>query len=303
MYWHQGTGNINDATKWFSQSNGQGDAGRVPLPQDVLVFDGSSFDGASTITQNMARIGTINFLDATNNPSFTTSTAAEVYGSIILGTLQLTASSQAYTLMGRGSYSITSNSNIWAKAFTLNAPNGTYTLNDDMPISVSGTAWTGTAGTIAGTGYINLTYNGATGVTFAGGGLGTYNLWIATTGTSVCTITGSNSFTNFKCTAGRSIIFTNSTTQTIANSPLISGTEGGKTTLRNSSSTTKFNLTKSGTAVLGVDYLDVQYCAALPAIWYVGENSITNNANNTGLKFTAFTEFPANSGNFFMFFK
>lgn len=100
-YWHEGTGNTNNYAKWYTETNGGGTqmaSTRVPLPQDTLHFDINSFDsGSRVITQNMPRIGSIDFTGAANTPTFTTSTNASVFGSLILiSGMTLTNSTNQY---------------------------------------------------------------------------------------------------------------------------------------------------------------------------------------------------------------
>lgn len=136
-YWHEGTGNFSNYAKWYTATNGGGTqmaSTRVPLPQDTCYFDSSSFDsGSQTITQNMVRFGSIIWTGAANTPTWTTSTTAEVYGSItLISDMTLTASTQTYTFMGRGSYTLTTAGKTWPKNMTLNAVGGTLTLQDKL---------------------------------------------------------------------------------------------------------------------------------------------------------------------------
>jgi len=58
QYWHEGTGSWSNPAKWFTATNGGGSAGRVPLPQDGVIFDVNSIDSSgSTITIDCARVG------------------------------------------------------------------------------------------------------------------------------------------------------------------------------------------------------------------------------------------------------
>lgn len=71
----------------------------------------------------MPRIGGVNWTGATNTPTWTTSTACSVFGSItLISGMTLTASTQAYTFEGRSTYTITNGTKTWAKQFTMNAP-------------------------------------------------------------------------------------------------------------------------------------------------------------------------------------
>ncbi len=116
------TGNWNDATKWTS---------RVPLPQDDVVIN----TGSGVITGNVARLGrNINFTGF--NGTFTSSTLASIFGSLTLATgMTVTASAQTYTFEGRSTHTITSAGKSWAKSFNIQAPGGTYTLQDNFVTS------------------------------------------------------------------------------------------------------------------------------------------------------------------------
>jgi len=86
------------------------------------------------MTQNLQRIGTITASAFTG--TLTTNTACTCYGSITLGSgMTLTNSTQVYTLAGRGTHTLTSAGKSWAKAFTIDAPGGSYTLQDNFTSS------------------------------------------------------------------------------------------------------------------------------------------------------------------------
>jgi hypothetical protein len=157
-YWYKNTGNFTSTTLWFTGSGGTGtridsDArnAKVILPQDTCYFDSSSFDaGSQTITQGMVRIGSVIWTGATNTPAFTTSTDCSVFGSItLIAGMTLTASAQAYTFEGRGSYTLDSGGLTWEKAIILNAPGGSgvLTLKSNLTLGATRTLTT-TAGTL-----------------------------------------------------------------------------------------------------------------------------------------------------------
>ena len=140
-YWIGGTGNWADVAEWANSSGGSASSGRVPLPQDDATFDANSFSaGSQTVTQNMPRAGkNINWTGVTNTPTWTTSTAASVFGSLTLVSgMTLTASTQAYTFEGRGTHTITNAGKTWGKGFDFSAPGGTYTLQDALISTGSG---------------------------------------------------------------------------------------------------------------------------------------------------------------------
>ena len=71
----------------------------IPLPQDTATFTTA---GTVTITQDMPRIGSVDFSTVSGAKTWTTSTACSVFGSINLTNLTtLTASTQDYTFEGR----------------------------------------------------------------------------------------------------------------------------------------------------------------------------------------------------------
>ncbi len=125
----QGTagGNWSDVTKWTS---------RVPLPQDDVVIN-SAFSASQTITADMPRLGrSINWTGATGSPTWSfASTANTIYGSVTLISGMTISGTQTLTLAGRSSYSLTSAGKNWTQNITLNAPNGTYSLNDALTAS------------------------------------------------------------------------------------------------------------------------------------------------------------------------
>ncbi len=121
------------AVTW-SETSGGATGQRVPLPQDTAILDANSTTG--TMTQNLQRIGTINCTGFTG--TLTTSTTCTCYGSITLSSgMTLTGSTQGYTLAGRGTHTLTSAGKIWAKAFTIDAPGGSYTLQDNFKSSAT----------------------------------------------------------------------------------------------------------------------------------------------------------------------
>lgn len=114
--------------------------GRVSLPQDTAYFDAGSFANASAVvTQDMPRIGSVDWTGAMNTPTWTTSTTASCFGSITLITattgMVLTGSTHTYTMEGRGSYTLTSAGNTWAKDIHCYAPGGALSILDALTTS------------------------------------------------------------------------------------------------------------------------------------------------------------------------
>ncbi len=135
QYWFKDTGNWSTAGQWFLATNGGGGAGRVPLPQDDVVFDVNSFSAVSkTVTQDMPRIGkSINWTGATNSPTWTVSTALTIYGSLTLISGMTFTNSVSWTFEGRGSFTLTmagKNFNSSVPTITISMFGGTLTLQD-----------------------------------------------------------------------------------------------------------------------------------------------------------------------------
>jgi hypothetical protein len=75
QYWHTTTGGTylwSNVNNWASSTGGTGGTGRVPLPQDNVIFDANSIGAASTTVEaDMPRVGTnINWTGVTNAPTF-----------------------------------------------------------------------------------------------------------------------------------------------------------------------------------------------------------------------------------------
>ncbi len=106
---------------------------------------------------------------------------------------------------------------------TLTMGSGTWTITD------SGSSWYLGAGT-------NLTFNSNTStlkftdsntgnVFFDGSGKTYYNIWNATSGSDIFIFINSNTFNDIKIDAGRTVKFTDGTTQTISSITCIAGTQ------------------------------------------------------------------------------
>lgn len=148
QYWYKASGNDSWSTlgNWYLGTGGLGGAGRVPLAQDTAILDDLSFGAAGmTLTQDMPRIPTTTFCGddgahpVANTPTFTTSLAASVFGSLTLTPLMtLTASTQPYLFDGRaagmpvGGWTLTSAGLTWAKDISPRTYGGTLKLLDDL---------------------------------------------------------------------------------------------------------------------------------------------------------------------------
>ncbi len=138
QYWIGDTGNWSDSTKW-SLTSGGGNTGRVPLPQDDVVFDANSFSSTSQIvTDDMYRLGkNITFAGdgsgaVLNTPTFDSVTDATIYGSLTLTSDMIVSASQTINLESRTSSTLTSAGHTIPSAINVNAFSGTYTLGDAL---------------------------------------------------------------------------------------------------------------------------------------------------------------------------
>jgi hypothetical protein len=180
-YYTSASDNWSTIGKWYTGPGGTGTQSTYPpLPQDVARFDSLSFTaGGITITQDMPRIGSVDWTGATNTPTWTTSTICSVYGSItLIAGMVLTNSTQAYTFAGRGSYTLDSAVSTWAKSLTINMATGTLTLKSDLSDNLTSDILTVTSGTLTCIDGIN-NYN----ITFATISVGTNGNLTLGTGT------------------------------------------------------------------------------------------------------------------------
>lgn len=138
QYWFQDTGNWSDSTKWFLGSGGAGGAGRVPLPQDDVVFDASSFSTTGrVVTLDMPRGGkNTTWASAANNPSLTLTIDTTSFGSLTLQSGMTLSGVFGYTLEGRSAaYTLTSAGKAFPAVLNIQAAGGSYTLQDDLLVT------------------------------------------------------------------------------------------------------------------------------------------------------------------------
>lgn len=221
---------------------------------------------ASTITtagKNILGTGGITYLDCYLYSSLTVQDDISFTGGIVLRNGTLTFTSTNVTI-----FDFISNQGAGYSS-TLNMGSGLWTLTGEN-------MWTINAQCTLNkdTANIKLTKNSSNNKQFAGGGK-TYNdIWNATQGTGYLTITGSNTFNDFKIDAGRTVKFTNSTTTTVTTFTAL-GTSGSHIVISNTSSTTHATLAKAGGGTIsGCDYIDIQEITGSPAsTWYIGLHS------------------------------
>lgn len=151
QYWRQtvtGQKNWSDVNNWANASGGAGGTGRVPLPQDTARFDANSFTTTGCeVVQDYPRTGSIDWTGATNNPRWNTNTLAGGIDFAIFGSMTLISAMNPFALLGyvgvalagRGNYTLTRAGQIIAfPHFTVAAPGGTYTCQDDFSLGQAG---------------------------------------------------------------------------------------------------------------------------------------------------------------------
>ncbi len=239
----------------------------TPGNNSVINYTG---DGSTTIAATgYANLQVGNATTQTGGRTYTLGGDITVTGTLTVGP---STGSNTQTLDG-SSYTITL-SNVVANVFTMQA-HGSYT---------------------AGTSTIKILNGSTTDVTFAGGGATYNNIWFnRSASTGSITITGSNTFNDFKDTgtAAHSILFTHGTTTTVTTFS-VSGSAGNLITI-NSDTTATHTLTKAGGGVISRDYLSIQHSVATPSsTWYAGTHSTNNQATSSAGSGWAFS-IPASS--------
>jgi len=227
-YWVGGTGNWSDVNEWANSSGGVAGTGRVPLSQDDVVFDASSFSaGSQTVAEDMPRAGkNINWSAVTNTPkwNFTISNTRSIFGSVTLGVMTAGSAANYYVVFeGRGSFLLTSNGVLWNDLYMqLNAPGGTLTLQDAFSTTLILLITSGTFNandknvtakivSIYGTGIRTVTMGSGT---WTSTGLNNWSVWDAITvtnltfnkGTGTIKLTGSSGTQTF---AGGGLTYNN----------------------------------------------------------------------------------------------
>lgn len=260
-----GGGNWSTSALWTS---------RVPLPQDDVTLPASS---AGTLTADMPRLGRNIASSAFDKTLSFASTPNTIFGNIALGASGTYSGTQALTLAGRGSHTITSNGKAFPQNITIAAFGGTYTLQDTFAgtpnlatgagtftvgafdVTVKGTFTLGTGTTVnmgTGTWYMSRTIS--MWVTAASATLNAQSSTIQLTGANVTTATfggGGYTYNNLhwsSTTSTGALIITGA--NTFADFK-IDGTTARTVTFPSSTTTTMGSFTRSnqGTAVLTIN--------------------------------------------------
>lgn len=115
----------------WSDAIWSGSPSRVPLPQDNVSLAGVS---GGTLTADMLRLGkSIDWTSATGNPIWNLPNNI-MYGSLTLISGMSISGAGILTFSGVSAFTITSAGKILTLSFTVNAPRGTYTLQDDLNV-------------------------------------------------------------------------------------------------------------------------------------------------------------------------
>lgn len=138
-YWvHPATATQTILDNNWSASSGGATGASVPLPQDTMIFDASSFSaGSETVQIGLAglRFGIMNWTGATNSPTLSLNTACEPNGSIILISGMTVSGSSAWSPKGGNTMVITSAGKT-LPAVNIGCFGASFTLGDDTTFGV-----------------------------------------------------------------------------------------------------------------------------------------------------------------------
>lgn len=172
------TGNASTAANWTS---------RVPLAQDNVIVSGLT---SGTLTQDMPRFGANLDFTSSSGGTYAPTVDYTVFGSVTLVSAITISGTNQITLGARTSKTLTSNTKAYPGAVVIQAPSGTYTLQDNFSVPTASlgvtfgtfdasnrnltlSAWTvsgtGTKAVKMGTGTWTLS-NAVVPVTFSGSG-------------------------------------------------------------------------------------------------------------------------------------
>ena len=277
LYWVGGTGTWDNSTptNWSLTTGGSGSQG---LPQSTtnVHFDGNS--GTGTVTTG-ASLACANLVFTSYTGTFAGSNTLNIGANLTLGSGMTNTYTGAITFSSTSTgQTITTAGITLGSSLAFNGSGGAWTLQDNITCSAitltlgtliatsqtiilsgSGTVWNINGGSFtSGTSTIKFTDATSSAKTFVGGNQTYYNLYLTGSGTGAYTITGSNTFNDFKCdTPPHTINFTAGTTQTL-NTFTVSGTAGNLMTLQSTSSGTQWMLRKATLGTVSRNYLSLQ---------------------------------------------
>lgn len=150
-YWVGNGGSWSSTAHWATSSNGVSGA-TVPLAQDTVIFDASSFSSPSqTITTDISLLGSISFAGASSNPVLNTPTwnigsnTVYIFGSVTLVSgMNIGVGTNSINFYARSAVTLTSAGKTFNGQTTIDAAGGTITLQDALNINNTFTVGTGT---------------------------------------------------------------------------------------------------------------------------------------------------------------
>lgn len=276
-FWVGGNGNwdASTTTNWSDSSGGTSGA---PVPTSItpVTVDANSGSGTITVTAT-SNCTDLNFTGSSIG-TFAGSSALNIYGSMTLISGLTFTYSGAVNFLSTSTGKTITTAGKTLTALIFNATGGGWTLQDNMTatsvtltagtlnlssftvtLTGSGTPWNANGGSISGgTSTIKLTNATSSSKTFAGGGLTYNNFYITGSGTGTYTISGNNTFNDFKAdTPPHTIIFTALSVQQLQTFT-VNGTAGNLMTLQSTVSGSPWRLSKLTSGVVSCDYLSIQ---------------------------------------------
>lgn len=314
----------SDATKWFSNYE-RTIQGRVPLPQDDAIFDENSFTGASTLNVNVPRIGGLNMEGVNQGIIINSSSIECYKGMILsniitanfgvnfigVGNYFIDVKNKCNIgLFYRGNYTILSNIkgsscvigrdviidfngfsgtfySIQAYSYgksTVNLRNGTLTITGPagQPFAVAGlpTIWYFENSTIKFTPIGSYNYIP---LTLGNGNKSVNKVHLSGSHSGNFDILEGFTFNELIIDLGRKVRFTAGTTQNISKLTAI-GIPTNPIKI-DSTTTSRFNLVKTGSEPNECNFIDISNSNASPSgSWPAGYNS-NDMGNNAGWEF------------------
>ncbi|MDQ3075968.1 MAG: hypothetical protein M3Q34_02475 [bacterium] len=284
------TGNItvNTDTILLAQSNNINSAGTLTIAPYTAAGTVGVAGGAGTLGLTSTFLSYLTYATSLQigNSSQTGATTLGAYASWAKPISFVVNASGAIAVSGAqtnsSAFSFTGPTTLTADitSTTLTIVSGTFIAGSQtITLTGTGSLFSNSGTFTAGTSTIKYTDSSATGKTFAGGGQTYYNFWYAPgTGTGTLTISGSNTFTDFKDngTIAHSILFTTGTTQNFTTFT-VSGNVGQLITINSTDTGTHALVKVAGTSTVDSDYLNIQHSIATPGgTWSAGDNSTNN---------------------------
>jgi len=275
-----------------------------PVTNNSTLTVTTALSGASTLTQgasstlNIGGTSGITTLDAGTNANTvaynggtqtikSSNYSALTINSVGTKTLGGTVGASGVVTVSTGDLD-TGNYDLTGSSFVISDTSAVTLGSSTITATGTGTVWnyTSSGAATAGTSTIKFTDTSASGKTFAGNGKTYNNFWYAPgAGTGTLTVTGANTFADFRDNSGLSahtIIFPASTTTTLT-SWSVSGASGNVVTINSSSAGTPATLSDT-TGTNTCDYCSIQDSTATGGATWTTTNS-TEGTGNSGWVF------------------